>query len=217
MNRTERLYAIAEALRAAGDDGRTSEWLAARFEVSTRTIKRDVTALQEAGRPIAGSGGRGGGYRIDPAVTLPPIAFTPAEAIAIATLMSVHGRRARTRPRAAGRWPRCSTRWCRAGAPARRRSPGGCGRARGDGVRPVARPSRVVEEAVAPTGRRRHRLRRRRRGTETRRRPVEPLGFANTRGTWYLMAWCRRRRAGRWFRARSHPPGRPHDAAGAAA
>ena len=66
MNRTERLYAIAEALRAAGDDGRTSAWLAERFEVSTRTIKRDVTALQEAGRPIAGFGGRGGGYRIDP-------------------------------------------------------------------------------------------------------------------------------------------------------
>ena len=37
-------------------------------------------------------------------------------------------------------------------------------------------------------------------GDESRRRPVEPMGFANTRGNWYLMAWCRWRRAGRWFR-----------------
>ena len=89
MNRSDRLYAIAEALRAAGDDGRTGEWLAERFEVTTRTIKRDITALQEAGRPILGIGGRGGGYWMDPAATLPPIAFTSGEAIAIATLMSV--------------------------------------------------------------------------------------------------------------------------------
>ena len=37
-------------------------------------------------------------------------------------------------------------------------------------------------------------------GDESRRRPVEPMAFANTRGSWYLMAWCRWRRAGRWFR-----------------
>src|SRR5690606_4185659 len=37
-------------------------------------------------------------------------------------------------------------------------------------------------------------------GASTTRRPIEPLGYARTRGTWYVMAWCRRRRAGRWFR-----------------
>jgi predicted DNA-binding transcriptional regulator YafY len=201
VNRTERLYAIAEALRAAGDDGRTSAWLATRFEVSTRTIKRDVTALQEAGRPIAGSGGRGGGYRIDPAVTLPPIAFTPAEAIAIATLMSVQGevpfategRRALAKVLDAmvpggrsGATSLAGRVWTR---------PSGDGRASSSSSRAL----RVVEEAVARQvvvvidyvdGH----------DAETRRRPVEPLGFANTRGSWYLMAWCRWRRAGRWFR-----------------
>jgi predicted DNA-binding transcriptional regulator YafY len=197
MNRTERLYAIAEALRAAGDDGRTSAWLADRFEVSTRTIKRDVTALQEAGRPIAGFGGRGGGYRIDPTATLPPIAFTPAEAIAIATLMSVQG----DAPYAVeGR--RALAKVLEAMVPGGRT--GAAALAGRVWTRPAAgaRSSpalRVVEEAVARQvvvvidyvdGD----------GGVSHRRPVEPLGFANTRGSWYLMAWCRRRRAGRWFR-----------------
>jgi len=199
VNRTERLYAVAEALRAAGEDGRTSEWLAARFEVSTRTIKRDVTALQEAGRPIAGSGGRGGGYRIDPAVTLPPIAFTPAEAIAIATLMSVPGQvpYATEGRRALAKVLDAMVPGGRAGARtlARRVWTRPAAGARGASSRAL----RVVEEAVARQvvvvidyvdGD----------DAESRRRPVEPLGFANTRGHWYLMAWCRWRRAGRWFR-----------------
>jgi predicted DNA-binding transcriptional regulator YafY len=46
VNRTERLYALVEELRAAGDRGRTAAWLAARYEVSVRTVKRDVAALQ---------------------------------------------------------------------------------------------------------------------------------------------------------------------------
>jgi len=52
MNRTDRLYAIAEELRSAGRGGCTGERLAARFEVSGRTIKRDIDALLQAGAPI---------------------------------------------------------------------------------------------------------------------------------------------------------------------
>ena len=198
MNRTERLYAIAEALRAAGDAGRTSAWLAERFEVTPRTIKRDITALQQAGRPVFGLGGRGGGYRMDGAATLPPIAFTSGEAIAIATLMSVQG----DAPYAAeGR--RALAKVLAAMVPG-----GALGAAtiagrvwtRPDGAqRSSSRSTQVLEEAVArqvvvvidyadATG------------GESRRRPVEPMGFAHTRGSWYLMAWCRWRRAGRWFR-----------------
>jgi predicted DNA-binding transcriptional regulator YafY len=53
MNGTDRLFAIREQLRGAGlVVGRTAEPLAEAFEVSVRTIKRDVSALQQAGCPV---------------------------------------------------------------------------------------------------------------------------------------------------------------------
>jgi predicted DNA-binding transcriptional regulator YafY len=196
VNRTDRLYAIAEELRGAGRDGRTSAWLAARFEVTTRTIKRDVTALQDAGMPIYGIGGHGGGYRLEATATLPPVAFTAGEAIAIAAALALDanapfvadGRSALTKVLGAmGPAGRDDAR-ALAAKVWTRNPPGGGGRARS-----------VVEEAlrrqvvVVLTYRDRS-------GATTRQRPVEPQIFANTGGRWYLLAWCRWRRAGRWFR-----------------
>lgn len=83
MNRTDRLHAITEELPRAGAAGRTSARLAARFEVSGRTIKRDVAALQQAGVPIGALAGPGGGYVLDRAATLPPVNLTAAQALAL--------------------------------------------------------------------------------------------------------------------------------------
>ena len=58
--------------------------LAERFEVSVRTIERDILALQEAGVPISAQLGRRGGYLLDRSMTLPPLNFTPTEAVALA-------------------------------------------------------------------------------------------------------------------------------------
>ena len=88
VNRTDRLYAIVEELRASAPGSRTARELAELYEVSTRTIERDVLALQEAGVPIRGAAGRRGGYSIDRARTLPPVNFTPAEALAIAVALA---------------------------------------------------------------------------------------------------------------------------------
>ncbi|WP_245819526.1 HTH domain-containing protein [Rhodococcoides yunnanense] len=52
VNRSDRLYSVREELRRAGRSGRTAERLAEVFEVSVRTIKRDISALQQAGFPI---------------------------------------------------------------------------------------------------------------------------------------------------------------------
>ena len=61
MNRTDRLYAIVEELRAAAPGVRTARAMSEVFEVSTRTIERDILALQEVGVPIRGVAGRRGG------------------------------------------------------------------------------------------------------------------------------------------------------------
>jgi predicted DNA-binding transcriptional regulator YafY len=84
MNRLDRLYALVEELRAAGTRGRSARRLAERFEVSVRTIERDILALQEAGVPISAQLGRRGGYVLDRSMTLPPLNFSPAEAVAMA-------------------------------------------------------------------------------------------------------------------------------------
>src|SRR5262245_58712123 len=88
MNRTDRLYALVEELRAAGPRGRTAPQLAAHFEVSVRTIERDLSALGQAGVPLATKIGRTGGYSLDRSMTLPPLNFTPGEATAVAIALS---------------------------------------------------------------------------------------------------------------------------------
>jgi len=79
MNRTDRMLAIMLHLQARrytrGED------LAERFEVSVRTVYRDVQALGEAGVPVVATPGYG--YTLMPGYFLPPLMLTPDEAGAI--------------------------------------------------------------------------------------------------------------------------------------
>lgn len=194
MNRTERLYAIVGELRRAGERGRSSSWLAQRFEVSTRTIKRDISALCEAGVPIWAAEGRAGGYGLARVETLAPIAFTEAEASAIALALATSerlpfaadGRAALTK--LLDHMPEATRQAARALA----------GRLwlRGEEVtRPPA--LREIEEAlrqqVAVTidftdlkG-------------QSTTRTIEPMALACSQRQWSVLAWCRLRDAGRWF------------------
>jgi predicted DNA-binding transcriptional regulator YafY len=88
MNRIDRLYALVEELRAAGPRGRTARQLADHFELSVRTIERDLSALGQAGVPLATKQGRTGGYTLDRSMSLPPLNFTPHEAAAVAVALS---------------------------------------------------------------------------------------------------------------------------------
>jgi predicted DNA-binding transcriptional regulator YafY len=85
VRRRERLFAIAEYLRGRRQ-GVTAEALAERFRVTIRTIYRDLDSLRDAELPVRADRGRGGGFALDRAYTLPPVNFTPREAALLVTL-----------------------------------------------------------------------------------------------------------------------------------
>ena len=77
MNRIDRLTAILLFLQGGK---RTAGEIAHRFEVSRRTILRDIQALCEMGIPIAAELGPSGGYSLPADYSLPPLALTLHEA-----------------------------------------------------------------------------------------------------------------------------------------
>ncbi|WP_326834184.1 YafY family protein [Amycolatopsis rhabdoformis] len=58
--------------------------LAARLEVSPRTLRRDVDRLRELGYPVEAQRGVDGGYQLAPGATLPPLVVDDEEAVALA-------------------------------------------------------------------------------------------------------------------------------------
>jgi len=194
VNRTERLHALTEALRRAGPRGHTADHFAEEFEVTSRTIKRDLAALEAGGLPIWGRTGPGGGYGLAQNSSLPPVNFTPTQALALSAAVA-----------AATQAPFCDS--ARTATrkvldvldPAgRRRATDLCQRIWVD-VAPAA-PRRVIsvlEQALVDqvtinltytdvTG-------------QITRREIEPMIFALTGGRWLLVAWCHLRVDIRWF------------------
>jgi predicted DNA-binding transcriptional regulator YafY len=76
VNRTDRLVAVLLELQARGQ--LRAEDLAERFEVSVRTMYRDLEALSESGVPLVAVPGIG--YRLLEGYFLPPLSFTASEA-----------------------------------------------------------------------------------------------------------------------------------------
>src|SRR5262245_61043301 len=198
MNRTDRLYALVEELRATAPQVRSVRRLAARFEVSGRTIQRDILALQEAGVPIWATPGPGGGYSIDPAHTLPPLNFDGSEAAAIALAL------ARSGPMPFQGAARSALQKVIAAMSASGRTSADDLLARVHLLQAKREPSgtpvlRAVEQAVLE-----HRVLRLdyrdKHGNATTARLVEPLGFVGSEREWYLVGWCRLRAAVRAFR-----------------
>lgn len=87
MTRQARLFAIVEYLRAR-KTGVTAQMLADRFEVTVRTIYRDLDALRDAHLPLRAEQGRGGGYALDRHYSLPPINLSPREAALLIAVAS---------------------------------------------------------------------------------------------------------------------------------
>lgn len=200
MNRIDRLYALVEELRAVSPRPRSSHWLAHRFSVTERTIRRDVDALQQTGVPIYAEVGRRGGYVVDKSHTLPPINITAREAVAAAiALDALTGTPFVDAARSA---------LCKLVAAMAKRDVDAAHALAGrihvtadqpaDTAPPAPRVLQVAEDAV---------IRRAvltidyidRHGAESRR-AVEPLGLLSAAQQWYLIGWCRLRGDVRDFR-----------------
>lgn len=194
VNRTHRLYGLVEELRAVSPRPRSARRLAERFEVSVRTIERDLAALQQSGLPIWAEPGRTGGYVIDASATLGPTGFTPDEALAV--LIGLGALRHSPFRQSA----QTAARKVLAVMPHR------------EAARATALASRVhflesEEDPVVPTefatalrADRVVRLRYLDAGGAESTRDVEPLGSIGREGHWYLIAWCRLRDGVRAFR-----------------
>ena len=81
LSRLSRLTAILTHLQSKRLI--TSTYLAKKFEVSVRTIYRDIKALESAGVPIITEDGKG--YSLMEGYNLPPVMFTEEEANALIT------------------------------------------------------------------------------------------------------------------------------------
>jgi predicted DNA-binding transcriptional regulator YafY len=204
MNRTDRLVAMVMHLQ--GRRLVRAEDMARHFEVSIRTVYRDIAALGEAGVPIAGEAGVG--YSLVRSYHLPPVMLTADEAAGLfvgaelarkLTDASVSGPvtaaldklRAVLPPDRRDHVERLAAQTVVVGRTAQGTSTVGD---------PSAQPwLMAVQRGVAQ--RRVLRLRYRGAGKrEASERAVEPLGVVFYGGSWYLVAWCRVRQDLRHFR-----------------
>lgn len=89
MNRIDRLFAMLLVLQTR--QRVRAEDLAKKFEISQRTVYRDMAALSEMGVPVVSLPGEG--YTLMEGYFLPPLVFTPEEAAALmlgARLLALH-------------------------------------------------------------------------------------------------------------------------------
>lgn len=195
MKRSERLHALAETLRRRGTRGCTAEWLASEFEVSVRTVKRDIAALERSGAAVWSRPGPGGGYGLVAArASLPPVNLTAAQGVALLSAVAAapdapYADLARSGiqkifdvldPQTRAQAQQLSDRvWVD-----RRPAPS---RSIRSALEQAMTEQRVLRIGYADG-----------RGVRTTR-DVEPVLFAATGGDWYLVAWCRLRDAMRWF------------------
>ena len=85
MNRIDRLTAMILLLQRGR---RTASEIARRFEVSKRTVFRDMQALGEMGVPIVTESGAHGGYTLMPDYSLAPLQLTLRETVLLRLALS---------------------------------------------------------------------------------------------------------------------------------
>jgi predicted DNA-binding transcriptional regulator YafY len=201
MNRTDRL--VAMVLYLQGRRVVRAAELAEHFEVTERTVYRDVAALSEAGVPIAGEAGVG--YTLMKGYHLPPVMFTAEEASSLFvggelvkgfTDPSLHAPMTTALDKLRAVLPRES----QDHVDRLVRSTVVMGKGFGPNQDPATQPMLLpVQQGVVQRRVLRLTYRGNSRADETDR-DVEPLGVVFYGGAWYLVAWCRLRVDLRHFR-----------------
>jgi predicted DNA-binding transcriptional regulator YafY len=197
MNRVDRLLALILYLQSRRVV--TAEEMARHFELSIRTIYRDLAALGEAGVPIAAEAGVG--YTLMKGYNLPPVNFSAEEASALVTaamlVQKFTDESIRAQMNSALLKVRAILPRDRQEQIARLES----GLATTATARlPVQADLSLLQQALAH----RRLLHFQYRGSgksESMERTVEPFGLVYYTQRWHLIAWCRTRKDYRDFRA----------------
>ncbi|PVE18513.1 YafY family protein [Arthrobacter sp. Bz4] len=194
MRRVERLHALSEMLRRSGARGVSAERLAREFEVSVRTIKRDLDALENSGAPIWSRPGPGGGYGLAVEGSLPPVSLSPAQAVALMAAVSAAPDAPYADLAAAGIQKIMDV----LDPKTRARADELAHRVWVNALPSSSRATKsALEEAMAEQ--RVLRISYTSGDETTTTRDAEPVLFAATNGQCYLVGWCRLRNAMRWF------------------
>lgn len=194
MKRAERLHALAEILRRNGAHGVSAERLAREFEVSVRTVKRDLDALENSGALLWSRPGPGGGYGLADGASLPPVNLSPAQAVALMAAVSAAPDAPYADLAASGIRKILDVLDPRT----RERADELAHRVWVNSIPSSSRATKsALEEAMAEQ--RVVRIRYTSKDGAMTTRDVEPVLFASTNGQWYLIGWCRLRSAMRWF------------------
>lgn len=201
MNRTDRLVALI--LYMQGRRVVRASEMAKHFEVTERTIYRDIAALGEAGVPIAGEAGVG--YSLLKGYQLPPVMFTAEEASAFFvggelvkqfTDASLQGPMASALDKLRAVLPRDKQDHVEK-LVSRTIVRGRVGRATPEVA--AQRWMVTVQQGVVLRRVLRMTYRGQERDEDTQRE-VEPQGVVFYGGSWYMVAWCRLRKGIRHFR-----------------
>lgn len=194
MKRAERLHALTEMLRRSGAQGVSAERLAREFEVSVRTVKRDLDALENSGALLWSRPGPGGGYGLTDGASLPPVNLSQAQAVALMAAVAAAPDAPYADLAASG------IRKILDVLDPRTRE-GADELAQRVWVNSVPSSSRTTKSALeeAMAEQRVVRIRYTSKDGAMTTRDVEPVLFASTNGQWYLIGWCRLRNAMRWF------------------
>jgi predicted DNA-binding transcriptional regulator YafY len=175
--------------------------LAARLEVSLRTVQRYIARLQDLCVPVESVRGVGGFYRLKPGFRLPPLMFTDEEAFAV--MLGLRGLRHLGLSAFAPATEGAAAKLARVLPETLRNSLKMIEEviALEPGPWVAATPAEsLIRVATAIRGRRRLTFDYQSHAGTSSRREIEPYGVAHMDGRWYMAGHCLTRQALRTFR-----------------